>query len=384
MATWQSANMSAFLPPELSALTDFASTTAGAASTVLGAIKAAADLAKNFLTDFPPFDYLQGLDEAVDTFRDEFLNFGMYSSLMWDYPLVQLFRSGSGGEDFDRFVDDLANSFFDTSDPNVPPFSTSAAMLVLVGGFGGVPGALELLKATANAFSWWEELNESVSALQKKSDDEQLRTVEEAIFGGEIKFDTNPSVQTEQGLGFKEARKNARELLSSDAVASLNKPTATSTPAEVLAFIQAVNAQIASSNYPDWQSLSLRTMVPPLVEVVDLAFDPIVQTLAAGRGALDNATALIDNLAQKIAVLDDVVSRITEYLDQLDELLSLTGLYALFISTSGGVTDLANQLRAASNPPFEGVKGFYFGAAFVTGGVGITPFTNLFGPIGGS
>lgn len=384
MSDWRQANMAAFLPPELAALTGTASDVAGGAATVLGAIKAAADLAKAFLTDFPAFDFLQGLDTAVNAFRNDFLASGLYGTLMWDYPIVQLFRSGTGGESFDRFVEDLASSLLDTSDPNVPPFSGSTAMLVIVGGTGGVSGALELLKTTANAFSWWSELGESVSALQKKSDDEQLKAVEEAIFGGEIKFDTNPSVQTEQGLSFKEARKNARELLSSDVVEALDKPSTTSTPAEVLAFIQEVNALIASSNYPDWQEFPLRTIVPPLVDVVDQAFDIAVQTLAAGRGALSNAEALINNLIAKIDALNDVVSRISEYIEQLDALLSLTGLYALFISTSGGVSDLSTQLRIAGNPPFENQEGFYFGTAFVAGGANVAAFTNLFGPIGGT
>lgn len=373
--------MSGFLPPELSALTSSASTVATGASTVLQAIAAAVDIAKNFLTEFPAFDFLSGFDTEVDNFKNDFLATGLYGSLLWDYPLVQLLRSGSGGEPFSQFSSDLASSLLDSQDPNVPPFTSSAAMFVLVGGFPGIPGALELLKATAAGFSWWEELSESVDALQKKSDDEQLREVQEAIFQGSIKFSDNPSIQTQRGLTFKQARKNARELLSSDVVDGLTKPTVNSNPQEVLDFVNAVNAQIASSSYPDWQQISLRTIVPPLVDVADQALDPIVQALAAGRGAVSNAEALSANLSAKVNAINTAVAQITQFINLLDQLLALTGLYALFISTNNGVEDLATQLQAAEDAPFDDLNAFYFGTAFVAGGPSVAPFTNLFSTI---
>ncbi|MCG8436004.1 MAG: hypothetical protein MJA83_18445 [Gammaproteobacteria bacterium] len=386
MATWQNANLDKFLPDQFTTLLSTTTTTTSSVSTTLSTIRTAVEAIKIFLVPIPAFDFASVLIEAVNTFRTDFLGTGYFAANMWDYPLQQKARSGFSGEPFSTsFVNDLANSFTDENDPNRPTFTGDAAMIVFVGGGPGFEGVLSIVESASASFSWWIELVQVFASLTREDDTRQLEIIEDKIKSGEIQIiesDAPPALKTKNLLNFIRAKKSFSEFR--DAVSGITIPdTDNPSSQDLLQFISDVESNVGSTRYPDWQAISLRTIVAPLVDVVDAAFDPLIESLQSGASVVDTIDGYIETLGEKIDSLDNILTSIDSFTSQLNSLLGLTGLSALFIETSNGVTGLADDLVNASSPPFDGLdNGFYSGFAVVAGGAALTPFVNLFKPIG--
>lgn len=385
MANWQSANVSAFLPESLSTLVDTASTTASTVSGVLNAIGIAIEAISSILIGLPSFDFAGALILAVNQFKEDFLGTGFYACNMWDYPLQQFYKSGVSGESFvDSFEADLVGSFDDPGDPNVPSFNGSTAALVLVGGVSGLGPVAELVNQFANAFSWWTEIRECALQLSRVVKESEVLDALAAVKDGRITNDEHPSRRTLLVQQLQNSLDQMRRDLSEEVVDELDTPTSSSSLGEIENFINAVSTLNTPSVYPDWQQISLRTIAPPLVDVVDQVFEPLIQALQTGRNIVAALESFITALDEKISALESVVANIELYLSQLEALLSATGLYALYVSSDSGMTGLASEINGASNKPFAGLdSGFYSGVTIVAGGANLAPFNNLFAPIGG-
>jgi len=390
MANWQQANLSAIVPSELNSLISTAETTVSTVGAVLDAIKAAIDVIKSFLIPIPNFDFASALIIAVEKFREDFLGTGFYSANMWDFPLRQYYRSGIAGENFvTSFEDELVSSFADSQDPNVPPFNSSAAMLVLVGGAPGTTLLEPIVEGISLAFSWWAELKAVDDSLKKLNVELEIKNAVEAIIAGDIKGEGNDSQRSLLLQKLNRALRDLRERISPEDLQEIIDagliPNTGSSVLEIENFIAAVNTSVGTSAYPDWQQISLRQIVPPIPDVVDQVFDPLIAALQTGRNILETVESIVEALEAKIDSLNSVIDRIEEYLSLLDALINATGLFALWVETSDGVSGLASELRAAGNKPFDNLdNGFYFGVALVAGSAGLTPFTNLFKPLGAS
>ena len=143
-----------------------------------------------------------------------------------------------------------------------------------------------------------------------------------------------------------------------------------------------VNTNVASSTYPDWESVTLRKILPPVVDIVDVVLEPLIGTLQSGTDTLKAIQELIALVEIKIAQLQAINARMATYLSQFVNLISMTGLYTLWVTSSTGVVPLASSLLDATSTPFGTSNGFYYGVTLLAGGAGLAPFENLFRSVG--
>lgn len=384
MGNWQSADMSAFVPSELTSLINTAQTSASSASVIMDTIKAAVELAKNFLVALPPFDFASALVSEIEQFKTDFGATGIYMLNMWDYPLVQ-FNRGGVGEDFEQsFETDVTEAFFDTRDPNVPPFNNDVAALILVGSAESISLVVDLLRVQKDSFTWWSEIESIYNRLTRVDMEVKVKETQDAVKRGDIKISKNPSEQTIQLLALNQALQQAKDDIEQDAFETNIQPfvpTSSSSAFQIQQYVEKVSAEVANAPYPNFEQTSLRTIIPALQELFDRAFEPLAAALATGRSIIDTIDAFIETLELKISALDGIVTTINNILDQLDNLLSNTTLSALFVESSNGMQGLADEIQnAGSKPP----AGFYSGIVVIAGGPNVTAFKNLFGPIGGA
>ncbi len=370
--------MGGFLPSELTTLISLIESTTGPIATALTAFKA-------FIIEppvgIPSPDIASALIEAVENFRDDFLGAGFYALDVWEYPLKQYYRTGITGEQFNlSFEQDVIASFTDVNDPNVPPFSSDAAMLVLVGGLPGLSDVASSLTSFAAGFPSWKSVSEAADKVAALSWKSEIDSVVGSIKDGTIEFGGRVADQTKKLLDVKQMGFDALNNLTPSELAAISVTNIT-TAEDVNNLVAAVQARVASSTYPDWQSITLSKLVPPLPDLVNQVFDPLIEGLKKGRGILEVIQAIIETLTYKIDQLDAVIIRIDTYLDQLEILVGLTGLYSLYIETDEGIGGLALALEEATNPPFGSEDAFYFGTVLVAGGPSLQPFKNLFGSI---
>ncbi len=392
MAEWTESKFENILPPDFQDLLDLTQSTTGTVVAILGTLQVAMEAIQDFIGGPPPTDLASALADAIDDFRNDFLGTGFFAANMWDYPLRQFFRSGSGGEPFlTSFVDDLAKAFTDTSDPNRPPFSTSAAMIVLViGSDEGIEGLKQIFENIRVAFSWWREVQEIFTAFDKASENETFKVVEAQLRNGEIAAAAATAAdKTKEVQRFKQSVQDFRDFFGQDELDNeLDSPPATgATTKDIQDFNESVetSASVKSSLYPDFQQFSLRTFVPPLVDVVDAVFDPIIANLRRGRNIVQTVEDYIETLDAKITLLVETAELIDEFVQQLDDLLALTMAAVFITATTNGVLELRDELLVADNPPFQGFdNGLYSGIAIVAGGPSLNAFVNLFEPIGGT
>lgn len=388
MSNWIQAKTSAFIPSSLNSVISTAQTVATTASTILGVVKGAIDFLKTFLIAFPAFDWASALAIAIEQFKNDFLATGFYMLNMWDYPLVQYNRSGGVviGESFESsFEADVTDAFFDEADPNRPPFSGNVAALILIGAAPSIDAVTNIIQIQKDAFTWWTEIKSVYDRLNKVNFELQVKAVCDAIKNGEIKFSKNPSEQTIQLLSLNLALQQVIQDIEPDAFEQNIKPyapTINSTPKEILHFVGVVQEQVANPPYPNFEQTSLRTIILPLPQVFNDALDPLLAALATGRSITDTINALLDSLTLKIEALDNIVQSINGILSQLDNLLNDTSLLALYVTSSNGLSGLATEIANAKNKPLVGTTGYYSGIVLIGGGPGLTPFKNLFGPIG--
>lgn len=383
MVEWKTADLSGFLPDEMDPLISSAQSVATTTAAILSSIQDLLEAAKVFLVGLPIFDWLGTLAQEIEDFKNNFLATGIRGTLLWDYPLKQFFRSGLAGEDFrSSFVQDLANSFDDTADPERPQTTGNISMIVLVGGSESIPNLLPLFEDIKDAFSWWQELATSFFALRRNNVTEQVKAVEDLLQDESLFAGTSLST-TLQTQKLQELRRERRKLQQVPLTEDFSDFIPTADLSSIDAFINEVKERTVFSTYPDWQEVSLRTIVPGLVDVFDEVFDPLINALRAGRDIRDTIDSLINTIQVKIGQLEAIVASINEVLSQLDTLIATVGLSALFIQSTDGVEDLKDQLVNATNPPFTD-RGFYFGAAFSAQGGDLPPFETLFQPISGS
>ncbi len=383
MAEWKQANMAGFLPEDFHTLISTTQSVMGVVSTVLGVLRGALNAVSSLLVAIPPYDFASALIALVDEFKSSFLGTGFYMANMWDYPVRQYYKGA--GTFVTTFESDLISSFTDTSDPNRPTFTGPVALFVLVAGAPALLNMRAVLDNAKAAFAWWTELSAVVARFTRKVSEAEIAELEAAVKRGDIKVSTNPSVQTLHAKKLHAAVANTRDFVSDADFLELilpNIPQLPATPAEVQAFVDKMNLATQTSTYPDWQSASLRTIIPPLVSVFDQALEPLLDGLRAGRDILRALESLVATIDAKVTYLENAASKIEEYVRLLDNLLAATGFYAIFLTSPSGIGGLVQQLRDSTEKPFGDLEGYYSGFAVLAGGPGATPFQALFQPIG--
>lgn len=376
MANWKNATLSGIIPSEIATIANQAQTITSTVSTLLGIVKSAIDLARP-ITGFPNVDFASALITAVEAFKNDFLGFGFYTCAMWDYPLRQYYRSGAGGEEFiESFQTDLLNSMTDPYDPNAPTFSGETAMLVLVGGTSGELSAIiDAIVTVSTAFPTWGDIAKAADKVYEKVWEDTINSMAANL--KETSYFDKVADNSKLVKKALKAKYEALENLSVDDLKSII-PSSTPTLAEVESFISDVESRVSASGYPDWESTTLRKIVPPLENLIDQALEPLIQSLQSGAGILAAIDEFLEVLDFKVVQLQQLTEKIDAALEALENISALGDLYSLYVTSSSGVGGLAQELQFSTNQPFGTDKGFYFGAALLGGGPGITPFKNVF------
>jgi hypothetical protein len=147
----------------------------------------------------------------------------------------------------------------------------------------------------------------------------------------------------------------------------------------VVPILESVEECVVSPAYPNWKRAALIDVYPEIVDCVDLVFDPILAVLPATSSIVDAIVDMIESIEAKIQALDDLIAAINKFLEDIENLKSLTGLYAVMVSSSTGVSGLKTELANATGYPTG--DNFYSGMALLVGGPQTTVFQTIFGAI---
>ena len=386
MSEWKTAKLGAIVPDQLSGVIDSVKTVAGTVSSILGVVSGVLGTAKNFLVTLPTLDAASALLASAEAFKNDFGATGIYMLNLWDYPLHQIRRNEGYGEDFSlAFETDVGNSFFNKRDPNRPQFEGGVSALILVCAADSVSILSNLLRIQKTAFSWWREVESVHDRLQRISMEIDVKATKDAIKKGQIKLGKSPSEVTTQLIALNVALQQSKSILSKDQLEVVKPftPTVKSTPSQIQQYISKVTEQAATIPYPSFEVTSLKTIVPPIPDVIDGVIMPMAASIAAGKSIVDTVTALIQTIELKVEALNSIVKKIDAILGQLDALIENSGLSAVYVESSEGMKGLVKEIKATTNKPLGKSSGFYSGIVLVSGGTGISVFRNLFATVAG-
>jgi hypothetical protein len=402
--SWKSATMSAFLPSGTSDILTDISSLLSTVTTVLGVVSSALDTASTFLKSLSILDLLSTLRTVLEQYKSDLEMSGIYMCSMLDYPIRQLTKQTSygptadytsvfkGGTDFsDTFIQDLCDSFKDTNDPNRPKFYTDCAMLVLVAGtgnygditldfnnpfidiFSGLADNVRGMIGDVKILSHRLDLAATID-LAAKSD---ITTVADRVKRANRALMMYNSMTKEEKmsvLSVCDAISGTNYLNNIDSSRRLWE--------DALPMLESIEERYSAvSEYPDWNKISMRDIVPHVVQIIDLIFDPIIDMFGKGYDIATQITALINAIKGKITYLTNLTYQIQNIINMLDDLINATGFYAIFIDSQNGTSELITKLANASNIPFD--KGFFTGFAILAGGPAYTPFKTMFSLIAG-
>lgn len=128
---------------------------------------------------------------------------------------------------------------------------------------------------------------------------------------------------------------------------------------------------------PDWKAVKLTDLLPPLKDL-----ETLPEALRGLLSSIDNLAGLIKNLAaaiqDKAQVLMQLAQTLQAIIDLLDA-LKAAGIYALPVSTTGGVAALKAAFTAAADRPPGGYIG---GVCFLASGPNLAKATMLWELLG--
>lgn len=407
MADWKSANLVKILPPGTTTLIEGIEALLATIKTLLEPIKAILGTVKTFVSifSFDLMDFLGMVRDLVEDFKNDLKMGGMYICNMLDYPLKQLSKRKGYNHTFDystltisgdsfvtSYLNDLASSFNDANDYNKPTFKSDCAMLVLVAGAPSME-ELNITYGDGGLGDLFEGLGGGIGSANRE------------IFKARARLMFSKFMQSAKLLPSDKIATRTKRLLRSfkmfnwldstklDGVHVHFNPTTGKQFAEgidpsnlnweedILPTIESIEEVFRNaSEYPDWNSITLKDIVPSMVNLIDAVFDPVLDLLETGYKFDNFLDKLVKVLENKITFLGDLVYRIDVIMEKLEFLMHYSGFNALFVNTSGGIQDLNAKLLNAGNMPFKG-NNFYTGFTLISGGPQVTAFNAFFGPV---
>lgn len=129
---------------------------------------------------------------------------------------------------------------------------------------------------------------------------------------------------------------------------------------------------------PDWSSVELGEVVPPLNRVARTVNEAI-DALARAGGAATLLRDLAAALREKAEALRALSARLQDLIEQLERILEYAGLYALPIESAAGVDGVRAAMLAATNPPLFRADAYIAGVCLLAGRADFTALMELFG-----
>lgn len=408
MTQWVSANLASLLPSEVSTILSTIKTLTSVVSTPLQAVSTILSTAKALIVSLPVLDLTAALKTLIESFKDNVLGTGFYLCEMWDYPVRQITQTSDhgpnntygndlnydGGEFNKTFLYDLLASFEDMADPNRPKFTTKSAMLVLVAAAGTID-ALDLSTEDGNIGQAFRGLEQSISNAARGLNEQRWKGAWNKI---RQVAEKQPSNKVASRI---DRMQNVFKLFSYLPRAELDViPIPFSSEygssffefvdvedidweTDIVPILETIEIQYEISEYPDWSKATLKEVYPELANIVDAIFDPILDLLVSGATIKDKIIALITAIQNKLNELQRIIDYIDKIIEDLDNILKTTGLHAIFVTSSTGVSGIKTKMLAATNSPFAS-KGFFSGIAILVGGgpADVSAFEAVFSGVG--
>lgn len=421
MANWKSANLGDVLPDSVESTLNSAKEGGEFLSGVLDVVQTGLNIAKEFLLGLSVFDALSIMADAIEAFKADLKNAGVYYLPVWDNGIEQLLMFGHEGEvkgtlqaasDFDdqSYKERVENYFLNRYGIGIDeayaaddtPVGKLFAAGELVGGqtptLGASfdtfvnkiirsfddPGDVETLKWYDPSDQQWHfEVSPKRPVFSNSAEVVGIVLMAGAPSGAELIQSLQQVVKLFNSMTELTNLLNGLRALTSEGMECLSLPdswkilTGEMTCAE--ASIGGVN-----STYPDWQNFHMSKIpfVRPILEMVDRVLDPSIALLKAGGNSKDAMVALIQAIQGKLAALQQIIDQITQVLGLLGTMLTATGFYVVYIRSREGTNGWKTLLRKAdkSAVPFatNNIDTFVMGATLLAGGPGIRPFELFF------
>jgi hypothetical protein len=393
MSSWKSANLGAVLPSQLTGMVSPATDAVDAILEALSIVNTGLGLAKNFLSNFGGFDFVAQLAVLVQNFKNDFQRSGIYYLGVWDaglddmifdgvqdalvgaHPddvyaakLTQYFQaryiggatnvtalsttasiSPNQGNSWTKFIQRITNSFTDPGDLQRPVFTDSCAAVILVAGAPSLAEFTTIITQVRKLFPSTTELDNIAGSLLRAS---------------------------LQGVGPLWAYPEVwpASLLNDPKLVPPHRAKTLLTP---------------NSTPPDWRTFRFSDIdfLSGMFELVNNVLTAITALLKTGANSKTSLLALVNAISTKVQKLQALVAQIDSLLQNINDILGATGIYALYVSTGSGTTDLVNQIKQAdaSQVPFS-VKtttgtqqdAFLTGICLLAGGPEVPAFEKFF------
>jgi len=219
-----------------------------------------------------------------------------------------------------EFITTVVDSLADTADSERPQFSASSNVVALVF-LAGAPD----LKTLYNNFA---------KALGELTDLGELK---------ELKWTADPTAETEP------------EIFQDSALSR------------------------AVGKEPDWHSMTLQELFPPVGEALQ-ALEEAIDGLFPGQDLHQFVSALATAMKQKAEDLQEVADRLKNLADALENFFDITGVWILDTGNVAGTDGFALALAESVNrPPFTKDEFFTAGVVLLAGGPGVAGFQALLG-----
>jgi hypothetical protein len=412
MSDWKAATVSSLLPAGASTVLSSISASLSTLETAIAIPVTALNIASSLVQTIS-IDLFSALRAALISFRDSIDLTGMYYCSMLDYPVRQVTSKrgknydsdyrvlGSGDAFSTSFLKDLAASMIDSYDPQRPSFNGNCAMLVLVGAapsiealgydynldagwgnlFAGVNQELGYAKRTLRNIRMTFALAVARAKAERESDHRVVAARVKRLTRCVQLYSQLPEHERDQIPTVYDPVSGESLFCYGQSLDEIDYDRI-NWKQDVEPLITCIEHTYSTlATYPDWKSYTLDEFFPELTAMSHAVFNPLIDLLQAGVGLGDQINRLIASIKKKIDYYKDLIDRIQSVIDSITDILDVTGLYALFVSSNHGTDDLRTKLLAAGNQPFSGLKGYYSGIALLAGAPSVTVFTSLFSPI---
>jgi len=129
---------------------------------------------------------------------------------------------------------------------------------------------------------------------------------------------------------------------------------------------------------PDWANLTLAEIIPFLSEV-DALVQKICGLLRMADGFIAMLQEMMDILKKRAAMLRSIAKMITDLIERIMAILTLTGLFFLKVESSTGFPGLYDAIAEADDSFPLPADSFVFGACLLAGGADFGPLASFLG-----
>lgn len=407
--TWKTIDLSSIFPPTLGALISLSSTIVGGVNTVLETFIVVAEIVKLFIVDYtdPILAIVEAFIEQLENFFKDLKETGVY--MLSTYP-----ESLQDKQTFGSFLNGIAASSIDTSDPHRPQFSEDASIggIVIMAGAESALDIADLMKTLGKIFNFED--------MQRVAEIAKAQALGSGVINGcEVFTPTNQLLRITVGRYIYQYDINEFTLeqdfpiedfthdyyvaygpgrsvtLSSEEThpslvraAKVVIDTEKEVIKEVIDLRVIVQEperdekedQLSIGEPPNWYNYKLVEAVPPIGIIAD-EMDKLVAQLTTSAKASEEMHRMIDLLSLKIEQMQAISDSLADVQETLENLLSSGSFSVLYLSPEvGGVQGFMGRITAAGNAPFEsGSEGFYGGITIMVGASGFAAFETIFG-----